>query len=185
MTHPFSSLPSENIKRIFWSFFFITILLMVCLNVVGSPLTTKVAPYGIISFELAGNVTRANQILASWDHNAQLHAAFSLGFDYVFLLAYSTTIGLACVWTARILHDRDWPLEKMGIPLAWGQWLAAVLDAIENIALLVMLFGNVTNPLPQIAFWCAAVKFILVFLGIVYAIFGLVVRLLVKEQVST
>ena len=185
MTHPFSSLFSESIKRVFWTLFFITILLMVWLNVVGSPLTTKAAPYGIISYELAGNVPNAVQIIASWDHNAQLHAAFSLGLDYVFLLAYSTTIGLACVWTARILHDRQWPMARIGVPLAWGQWVAAVLDAIENYALIIMLFGSVTSPWPQIAYWCAIIKFALVFLGMVYAIFGLVVRLLIKEKVNT
>ena len=105
--------------------------------------------------------------------------------DYVFLLSYSTTIGLACVWTARFLHDRQWSLARIGVPLAWVQWLAAVLDAIENYALITMLFGSVTSPWPQIAYWCAIIKFALVFLGMVYGIFGLVVRLLVKEKVNT
>jgi hypothetical protein len=88
VTHPFSSLASATIKGIFWPMFFMTILLMVVLNVVGIPLTTKAAPYGIISYELAGKVPRAAQILSSWDYDAQIHAAFSLGLDYVFLLAY-------------------------------------------------------------------------------------------------
>jgi hypothetical protein len=183
MKYPFTSLSPDDIKRVFWPLLLITILLMVCLNAVGSSLTTIAAPYGIISYEVAGDVQKAAQILSSWDQNVQLRAAFSLGFDYVFLAFYSTTIGLACVWTARVLQGRQWPLAQVGIPLAWGQWLAALLDAIENLALVVMLFDKVTSPWPQIAYWCAIVKFGLVFLGLVYGIFGLVVKLLVKETI--
>lgn len=185
MYHPFSSLSSKNLKRTFWTLFLINAFVMVVLNVIGSPLTTKAAPYGIISYEFAGNVQKAEQILESWDINAKLHTALSLGFDYVFLLTYSTTIGIACVWTARILHDSTWPLAHIGIPLAWGQWLAAVLDVIENSALIFMLFGSLVDPWPQIAYWCALFKFLFVFLGVVYAIYGLIVYLLVKVKVTT
>jgi hypothetical protein len=136
------------------------------------------------------------QILASWDQRAQLSAAFSLGLDYVFMLAYSTTIGLACIWTADVLRRRSWPLAWVGAPLAWvgaplawvgaplawGQWLAAAFDATENIALVVILFGTVQAPWPEVARWCAIFKFSLIFLGLVYAFFGLVVSLVVKPK---
>ena len=144
-------------------------------------LAAKAAPLGIISYELAGTVEEAQAILDSWDSSAQLHAAFALGFDYVFMLAYSTTIGLACVMAAGALRSRDWPLAGVGAGLAWGQWLAASLDAVENIALTAMLFGAVASPWPQVAYWCALVKFALVFLGLVYAFYGGVVGLFIRK----
>lgn len=43
--------------------------------------------------------------------------------------------------------------------------MAALLDALENIALLKMLRGFVVEPWPQIAQWSAVPKFILVAAG--------------------
>ena len=79
---------------------------------------------------------------------------------------YSTTIALACVWGAAVLSAGRWRI--LGLLLAWGLWLAAIFDAIENSALIVMLFGTVANPYPQMAYICAICKFSLIILGLVY-----------------
>ena len=150
---------------------------MVVLNLVGAPLNTPAAPLGIVSFELAGSSQRAQEILGSWDVHAQLRAAFSLGLDYVFMLAYSATIGLACIWAGEALQAYGWPLAGLGRLLAWSQWLAALLDGLENIALVAVLFGRVFAPWPQLAQWSAAAKFALVFAGMIYVYLGLAVRL--------
>ncbi len=142
MRHPFQSIPADKRPAVFWPLLLITLFLLVLLNMEGKPMVTPAAPLGIVSYELAGSVSRAQEILASWDQRAQLSAAFSLGLDYVFMLAYSTTIGLACVWTADALRRRGWPLASVGAPLAWGLWLAAAFDATENIALVVILFRD-------------------------------------------
>jgi hypothetical protein len=155
---------------------------MLILNLVSAPLTTESAPMGMISYELAGSIEKAQSILDSWDIAAQLRAAFALGFDYVFMLAYATTIGLACVMAAAALRSRGWPLVGAGAALAWGLWLAAGLDAVENIALTVLLFGAVVSPWPQVAYWCALIKFALVFMGLVYAFYGGVVRLFIRNR---
>jgi hypothetical protein len=47
--------------------------------------------------------------------------------------------------------------------------LAALLDATENAALIVMLWGTLVEPLPSIARWCATGKFTLIAVGLVYA----------------
>jgi hypothetical protein len=178
MQHPLESIAPERRKRYFWPFLVITLVVMALLNAVSAPLTTSVAPYGIVSYELAGDVATAEAILSSWDTDARLRAAFGLGFDYLFMIAYSATIALACVWAAGIVRQRGWPLAWLGIPLAWGQWLAAGLDALENLALAVILFGAPASPWPEIARWSAIFKFALVFLGMFYAFYGLTVSLL-------
>jgi hypothetical protein len=56
--------------------------------------------------------------------------------------------------------------------------LAAVLDAVENLALVIILFGVVESPYPEIAKWCAVIKFIIVFMGIMYGLIGLLAGIL-------
>lgn len=177
MYHPLSTLPTSKRKQLFWVFLFITLILIALMNLVGGPLMTDTAPYGIVSYELAGSVPRVEAILASWSHNAQLYASFSLGLDYLFMVAYSTTIGLACLWAADVFRDRRGPLTSLGVPLVWGQWLAALLDAVENLALVILLFGLIASPWPELAKWCAIGKCGLIIAGIIYATLGLVVHL--------
>jgi hypothetical protein len=177
MKHPFTSIqPQRQRGRLLW-LVVTTLGVMVCLNLVSGPLVTPASPQGIISFELAGSSERAAQILASWSENTRLRAAFGLGFDYLFMLAYSTTLSLACVMAGGVLRDRALPLASLGIPLAWGQWLAALFDAIENVALTAILFNQPIDPWPRLAQICASLKFVLIFLGLVYAFLGLIFHL--------
>jgi hypothetical protein len=142
---------------------------MIILNLTGSPLRTDEAPAAIVSYELAGDVKTANAILDSWDAEAKVYAGFNLGFDYLWMPFYSTTIALALLWTAETLKLKGTPAALINL-LAWGQWLAALLDALENTALLIMLFNQPTIPWPQIAYWSAVIKFTLVILGILIAL---------------
>ncbi len=155
-----------------------SMVLMLLLNLTGSSLTTSVAPMGIVSYELAGSVEKATAILASWDAAAQRAAAFNLGLDYLFMLAYGLAFSLACWMAGDALRARGWPLASLAGPLATGAWLAAAFDAVENFALTSMLLvGAASAPWPEIARVCAWLKFTLLFLGLVYAFYGLVVKL--------
>lgn len=161
MTHPFQAISAENYGLIFLPLFALTLLLTIIFLAI--PLRPS-----IIKFELAGNLSNVRKILRDWDEVGRLKAGFGLGLDFLYLVTYSTTIGLACVWAASLLQSYRLPLASVGILLAWGQWLAAVLDILENIALVTMLFGFVRNPLPQVAKWCAIPKFGLILLGLLY-----------------
>jgi hypothetical protein len=81
------------------------------------------------------------------------------------------------VWAAGALRARRWPLAAVGGTLAWGQWLAAALDAAENTALIILLLRATVDPWPRIAWWCAAPKFGLVAAGLLYAVYGAAARL--------
>jgi hypothetical protein len=177
MRHPFESLPTHKYKQIFVPLLVLTLATLVVFRLLGGPLQTGAAPQGIVSFEFAGDVATAYSILDSWDAQAQAYAGFSLGFDFVFLVLYSNTIGLACIWVGRAFRERRRPLATVGRLLAWGQWLAALLDSVENVSLLVLLLGTPAAPWPQIARWCALPKFGLILVGLVYVVLGLVLRL--------
>lgn len=165
MNHPFLDIPRRRQPRLFLVFFILTVLTMIALNLSGRPPVTLEAPFGIVSYEFAGDVPTATAIIDSWDEVARIAAGFNLGLDYLFLLLYSASIAMALLWLTGGLA-LPW-ITSLAIVLAWGQWLAAALDAVENLALLTMLFQNPMEPWPQVAWWCAAVKFALVIVGLI------------------
>ena len=177
MHHPFEQISPEWRKKLFCVTFAASLIIIIIFGVIGAPLNTPAAPSGVVSYELAGSVAQAQAMLDSWDQTARLYAAFGLGFDYLFMLVYSSAIGLGCIMAAGVLRKRGWPLAQMGGPLAWSLWLAAGLDAVENVALTVILLVAAASPWPELARWCATIKFILIFLGLVYAFLGLAVNL--------
>ncbi len=182
--HPLAGVQSTRRSAVFVALLLATLLIMVVFQATSSEMSTSAAPQGIVSFELAGTVAKAQAIIDSWNSLARQQAAFGLGLDYLYMPLYSTTIALACVWVADALHRRSPGGSGLGILLAWGLWLAALLDAMENAALLRMLFGSVVEPWPQMAFWCAALKFALILAGIAYALaggIGLLVARLVRK----
>jgi len=55
---------------------------------------------GIVGFELAGSASRAKPIRESWGESGRKVAAFNLGFDYLFIIGYSTFMTLMCLWAS-------------------------------------------------------------------------------------
>ncbi|CAN5538821.1 hypothetical protein BH10PLA2_BH10PLA2_06300 [soil metagenome] len=173
MHHPLQTTLAGNQRWLFWPLLCLTFIVMAVLNWIDLPLKTAAAPHGIVSFELAGDAANARTMLDSWDSPARIAAGFSLGFDYLFLCCYSTSIAFGCVWAATKLHTRFAWVVTCGLALAWGQWLAAIFDAVENYALLQQLFHGPDATWTVLAWWCAVLKFVLVILGLGYFLLGL------------
>lgn len=176
MRHPLEAIPIGRRRRAFLPLLALTLLLMATLGGVDRPIRTAAAPNGIVSFEVAGDVAAAQRMIDSWDARARQFAAFSLGLDYLFMVAYSTTIALGCLWAADAFRTGLPALAVVGPWLAWGQWLAALLDGQENVALTVILLGGVAEPWPGVAWWCAVAKFVLIAAGLWYALGAAVAR---------
>ncbi|UCG23427.1 MAG: hypothetical protein JSW55_14935 [Chloroflexota bacterium] len=177
MKHPLISIPKNNRLAIFLLFLALTLSTMLALSVTGRPLMTGAAPSGIISYEFAGDVVTATLIIDSWDAAAQTYAGINLGLDYLYLVLYSTTIAMVVLWLTDGLAQARF-IIIIAVALAWGQWLAAALDATENLALFAMLVNQPAEPWPQIARWCAAIKFSLVIAGLLYTVVALVARII-------
>lgn len=163
MRYPISK---QHRALIFWSLFVLNGVIMYWMS---GPITTPAAPLGIVSLELAGTPANARTIIDSWDAAARAHAVFSVRLDYLYLLTYSTVMSIGCMWAASQVREHRW-LARIGLYLAWLQWLAALLDAIENIGLLQMLGGKTEQPWPLIAQWFAIPKFMLLGLGLFYVL---------------
>ncbi|CAG1002415.1 hypothetical protein GPROT1_04016 [Gammaproteobacteria bacterium] len=169
MRHPLEAIPPDRRARVFIPLLIATLLITFAFRFIGPAAPT------IVDFELAGTVGKATDIITTWTPMERIHAGFSLGFDYLYMPIYSTTIALACVWAATIIRSGVW--KSIGRALAWGLWLAAIFDAIENLALIGNLFGSPIDPLPALAAMCAALKFGLILSGLLYVILAVVQRL--------
>ncbi len=161
---------------------FLTLPVMVALCWLDEPLKTEAAPLGMVSLELAGDPSVARDIIASWGQTRQVYAGLSLGLDYLFLVGYATTIGLACVLVARSPRNRFETLAAVGELLAWGQIAAALLDGVENYGLIRVLLGTGGELWPGVARWCAMAKFAIVATGLVYTAVGVVIALVRPDR---
>ncbi|RPH52014.1 MAG: hypothetical protein EHM85_04590 [Desulfobacteraceae bacterium] len=177
---PFNWLPIAEQTRAFVVLFVLTIIVMVALQVLGVKLKTDAAPSGIVSFELAGTLPLAQKIIDSWGQTGRVYAGMNLGLDFLFIVAYASCIGLGCVMVARSLEQRSILIAYVGVVLAWALWLAALLDCIENYALINLLLGSPQAVFAALSKWCAIPKFLIVGLGIAYFILGALVARVIK-----
>jgi len=169
MRHPLDFIPSANRKPLFFTFLAGTLILFAVFRVLDAPLRTAAAPNGIISYELAGNIKPAAEILGSWDGRAQLFATFGLGLDYLFMPAYALALSLGILLAAG---RHPGAFAKLGAWLGWGALAAALFDAVENFSLWQFMLGDFQSLWPRLAAFCATVKFALLLLGLIYALVG-------------
>jgi hypothetical protein len=169
MLHPLDHLSPHVSAWVLGTLMLLTILWSMLLSHIGQPLKTVEAPLGIVSFELAFTSTRSETIVRSWDA-VRWNAKNSLRLDYAFIPLYSTTLALLCVLAAHSFQRHDWSgLSTLAAVLAWYQWVAGLLDMLENWALLRLLNSKPPFPpsLPWLAGWCAFFKFLLIILALV------------------
>jgi hypothetical protein len=176
MKHPLEAIPQGKRLCVFLVLLALFLVITIGFRFIGP------AKPNIVDFELAGTTDKAAAVINVWDTPDKVRAGFSLGIDFLYMPVYSTLIALACVWAAGVLASRQW--RTTGLLLAWGLWAAALLDAVENMALTVLLFGTVVDPYPQIAQLCASLKFGLILLGLAFAVAALVAYLVKKAAVS-
>lgn len=98
--------------------------------------------------------------------------------DLLYLFTYAVALSAACVVVAARAADRGrTQLAALGPRIAWLAVAAAALDAVEDVAILLVLDGRTAQPWPAIAFGCSVVKFALLAVVIVYLIAGVAVTL--------
>ena len=179
--HPFIWLSESRQKTVFWILFVVTVGVMICMQNTSTPLETDAAPLGIVSFELAGDLESAQKMIQSWGQEARIYAGLGLGLDYLYMVFYSCTIALGCVILSRTYTTELF--IRIGITLAGLQFCAALLDCVENYALINILFGSVNEIWPPIAKWCAIPKFVLVILGLLYVLIT-VILIMIKRLLN-
>ena len=160
--------------------FLLSLTLLTAMHSLDQALITQTAPRGIVSFELAGSIEKVRQILNEWGPGGKAYAALSLGLDYLFLIVYAVFISLSCVRLARRLKSRFPYAATWGMVIGWAQFMAALLDTVENYALIKLAFGYQHASWPLIARWCAVVKFGIVGVGLTYIVCGIIIIRVLK-----
>jgi hypothetical protein len=186
MNHPLRFIPPEYRKRSFFTFLALTLVLYGVFGVLDRPLRTEAAPYGIVSFELAGDARMARAIGDSWKQMSGLlsatgepdpdivngpyvFAAFGLGIDYLFMPVYALALAFATLLTAQ--KHTGW-VRSLASAAGYGAFAAAMFDAVENYALLKMLLGMYDTGYPALGSFCAIIKFGLLVFGILVSLAG-------------
>jgi hypothetical protein len=186
MKHPLEFFPVPLRKSFFLTFLFLTIILFAIFWILDQPLRTSAAPNGIVSFELAGTPLAAREITDSWKqlstllsatgrpnldivNAAYVFAAFGLGLDYLFMPVYALALSFATLLATQKHTGRI----RLLLALAgYAAFAAALFDAVENYALFQILLGWVNSSYPEIAAFCATIKFGLLAFGILAALIG-------------
>jgi len=158
----------------------VIIINIIAIRIFDSPLKNKVCSSGITSFELAKDINTTKDILNSWDANAKINMSLSLGFDFLFLLVYSSFIALLIF----NVNNRLWknkPIYKLGKFLILLIFIAAFFDIIENIALIRLLLGDLRQIWASTAYYFAIIKFGIVLITIIYLFINWLILLFKKE----
>ena len=178
---PFEKLSKKSEKKLTYSVFYLLLITLVAMRYFDTYLTNKITTNGIISFELANSLERAQEILNSWSPLAKVFAGLSLGFDFLFLLIYTLFISILI----HKLNIRLWkgkPFYKVGELLIWSMFIAAIFDAVENVCLIKLLIGNLKQYWVTIAYYFALAKFLLIIISILYIIINFFTLLFKKHS---
>lgn len=176
---PFSKLSNRDEKKLTSTISSLLIITILVTQFFNNQLVNDVAEYGIISFELSNSIERSIEIMNSWGSQAKIFAGLSLGFDYLFLLIYTLFLALMI----HKLNERLWggkSFYNIGNVILWSMYIAAIFDAIENLALIKLLLGSHEQLWSSVAFYFAFIKFILVIIGIIYVLVNTILYLVKK-----
>jgi len=165
-----------NKKRITFLLLITLIINIGVIRIFEAPLKNEVCKSGIVSFELAKDLDTTVKILDSWDATAKNSMSLSLGFDFLFILVYSSFIALLIF----NINERLWknkPFHKLGNILIGLIFIAAFSDVIENIALIKLLLGNLEQVWSSVSYYSAVIKFGIILICIIYLLINWVLLL--------
>lgn len=162
-------------------FIILLVFTLVCIGTMqyfDSFLKTKTSPNGIVSFELAKNVSNTTRIVDNWkEKDLLLATGLSLGFDFLFILAYSSFIALLLF---LVSYKKSKWVFRLGKLLIWLVLFAGFVDIIENISLIQLLFNDKTQMWVTIAYYMASTKFALLGISFIFIILTITLNSLKK-----
>jgi hypothetical protein len=146
--------------------FVTTLGLMYSMSSLNKALVSSELHYDIIDFELAFTEEKAETILETWGPDLEREALKSLYIDFAYLVSYALFLSSLTLLIAR----GNTHLQKTGVIIARMPWVAAVLDAMENICLIHVITSSVSGTSVFCAGVCAVIKFGLIGIVITFII---------------
>lgn len=126
-----------------------------------------------LQLQFAWSADHTQAILADWGAAGKERVVRGLYADFLFLAGYAPLLALLVGRVARDPANAHLLWQALGRPLAWGQWLAGGLDALENVMLLGMIRGDLDPGLALAVGLMASLKFALVAAGLAYLLAAL------------
>lgn len=147
----------------------ITLLIILLLRWQGASLIQPATSAGILALEFADSSKKLEPIFQVWEESV---AKINICLDFLFITAYTNFFLLALAkagqqWS-RLL------IRQMSHILSWLALLAAVLDMVENLLMLQTLSGHYNQYSLQLTWYCAATKFLIVLMIIVYLLLSVI-----------
>ena len=153
--------------RIILTLLTITLGLFFVMRIQGK-LETKASPMGIVSLEFANSQERITEIKQAWTAEGMLERArTNIRIDYLFIPFYAMLFYTLC-GTISVRMKRGW--AKLGVLLAFGALVAGLLDAGENLLMLLALRDISSDMTAVLTTVLAGVKFLLLGLAALYVI---------------
>ncbi len=173
--HPFERRPRRH-RRLALVCVTVAALVPTVAGLAVKPLHEDETGDGIVEFELAGSVERAEEILATWRAEDVIDDAKAIQvFDLVYPLIYAAALAGLCIAAAGAWSRGGRARQaRVGIGMAWVAFAAAGFDYVENLGLGISLWDEPASPWPQIAFVAAIAKFAGIYASLLYALSGLV-----------
>jgi len=169
--HPYVRLSVRGQFRLLFGGLVVLGAALVGVAVTTPALITPLAPWGIVSWQLAGSSDQVAAILAGWGPEGRAVARSNLLVDLAFAPAYGLVIGLVAVRLAA-RRGRRRATAGMSDLVAWAALLAALADLAENALMLTVLAGGPTDVLAVATRALALTKFGLLAVALVL-LFGL------------
>jgi hypothetical protein len=148
-------------------------------------LRNQTSPRGIVDLELAGSRSWADRIMDAWGPPLWRTAIVGLHVDFFFIVLYTNVLAIAVVCSALSWKPTTlgW-LSTAGVVIAWLQWVAGGFDVVEDVLLLRMLHQRERQErdkspwVPRVATMSAVLKFVFIWVGVLYALSFPIVKLL-------
>lgn len=149
-----------------------SVWMIIVLRWQGRSLKTPASPGSIIDLEFADTPLRLQELLAVWNISA---VKGNIWLDFLFIVCYVLFLSIASEICA--MKWREEIMRQIGFTLARIAYMAGMLDIAENLLMLQSIAGNFTPTSLQLTYYCAAVKFILVAVILLYLLVSLPVAI--------
>ena len=153
-----------------------TFIMIVVMRWEGASLKTPTTPRAILDLEFADNAHRLNEVLSVWSVSV---VKGNIWLDFLFIVSYVLFLSLSAEYSAM-----KWPSgigRQAGLLMARAAYIAGVLDISENLLMLQSIAGHYTSLSLQLTYYCAAIKFVLAGLILLYVLLSLPIVLRQKK----
>jgi hypothetical protein len=173
-----------------WITFFILLLLTLWVGKRSAPNFDRPEKFTqgrpMIALELAGSDCVRDVLKSAKDADDKYIEKYrtALGWDFLFIFIYPLCGIVGCLLAIKFFAARDFSISPISVTIGFVLIvllpLAALLDAVEDFALLRVLRGQIESPWPQVARWCAIPKFAIVIATLLYELFGVCTWIVTK-----